>query len=252
MNYRTLSPICLLLALLAPSCQYAPPVGYAETPALVQKREGLSTQLLRLLPEEQRRLPAAMQEARWLADTAYKASASIARHYDPCLPGWLNNRLVNSRFNLQERGLCWHYAHDMYRELRRRHLEYFRVGCCVRDQGRGSEHNCVFLAAGAGRWPQAIILDAWRYNGRLKIMDEEDITEDEWQEDPLGTAALASIYAENHPYPIEHWARVKSGRKWNDYVPSWSPEGSASRQGMLMQYNMFRGMKERNGKLTDY
>ncbi len=249
---RFLFCCCLCLFVLLPSCQYAPPVGYTETAPLVQKRATLSRQLLMLLPEEQRLEQAAQQEAVWLADTSYKASASLARQYDPCLPGWLNNRLVNSRFNLQERGLCWHYANDMFRELRRRKLEYFRVGCCVRDQGEGSEHNCVFLAAREGRWPQAIILDAWRYNGRLKLMNREDIVEDEWKEDALSTAALASIYAECHPYPIEHWARVKSGRKWNDYVPSWSPEGTSSRQGILMQYNMYRGMQARGGKLTDY
>ncbi len=242
----------LSLLLLLPACQYAPPVGYAESAPLVQKRTELSRRLLELLSQELRAEQEAQQEARWLADTSYKAAAAIARLYDPCLPGWLNNRLVNSNFNLQERGLCWHYAHDMYRELRRRHLEYFRIGCCVRDRGKGSEHNCVFLAAREGEWPQAIILDAWRYNGRLKLMGLRDIEEDEWKEDTLSTAAIASIYAECHPYPIEHWARVKSGRKWNDYVPCWSPAGTSSRQGMLMQYNMYRGMQERGGKLTNY
>ncbi len=245
---------CVLLGLCCGlmSCQYAPPVGYAESVPVVQRRTSLHAYLLTLLPEEARGERAAQQEARWLADTSYKASAAIARLYEPCLPGWLNNRLVNSRFNLQERGLCWHYANDMYRELRRRKLSYFRVGCCVRDQGRGSEHNCVFLAAREGQWPQAIILDPWRYNGRLKLMGEEDIIEDEWQEDRRSTYAMSMIYPECHPYPIEHWARVKSGRKWNDYVPSWSPEGTSSRQGMLMQYNMYRGLKERGGKLTNY
>ncbi len=243
---------CLLCCLLLPSCQYAPPMGYAESVPVVQKRSQLQVKLLELLPEPERSLPAAQEEARWLADTAFKASAAIARQYEPCLPGWLNNRLVNSRLHLQERGLCWHYANDMYRELRRRHLVYFRIACCVRDQGKGSEHNCVFLAAREAVLPQAVVLDAWRYNGRLKLIEEEEIIEDEWKEDPLSTYALGTIYAECHPYPMEHWARVKSGRKWNDYVPSWSPEGTSSRQGILMQYNMYRGMQERGGKLTNY
>ncbi len=249
---RPLSLSLLLLCCILPACQYAPPVGYTESAPVVQRRSSLGACLLSLLPEEERQLPAAQEEARWLADTGYKAAAAIARQYEPCLPGWLNNRLVNSRFNLQERGLCWHYANDMYRELRRRRLTFFRVGCCVRDQGRGSEHNCVFLAARGGSWPHAIILDPWRYTGRLKLMDEKDILEDEWKEDTLSTAAMASIYGECHPYPMEHWARVKSGRKWNDYVPSWSPAGTSSRQGMLMQYNMYRGMQERGGRLINY
>ncbi len=241
----------LCLSLCQVSCQYAPPVGYAESAPLVQKRRDLASRLLAFLPPEQQAEPAAREEACWLADVSYKASASIARFNDPCLPGWLNNRMVNSNFNLQERGLCWHYAHDLYRELRRRKLEYFRIGYCVRDQGKGSEHNCLFLAAKDGVWPQAIILDAWRYNGRLKLMEGCELEGDNWKEDTRSVDALARIYTECHRYPFEHWARVKSGRKWNDYVPSWSPEGTSSRQGLIMQRNMYYGMKSRGGRLTD-
>ncbi len=234
------------------ACQHAPRVGYAESVPVLQKRESLFNRLVALLPEKQRTHAAAQQEARWLADTAYKASASIARSYKPCLPGWLNNRLVNSNFNLQERGLCWHYQHDMYRELRRRHLSYFRVGCCVRDQGKGSEHNCVFVAARNAHWPQAVILDAWRYNGRLKLILRDEMMMDAWKEDVLSERMLARIYTECHSYPVEHWARVKSGRRWNEYLPSNSPRGRASRQGMMMQENIYRGMRARGGRLTDY
>ncbi len=250
MTMRLLPVLLPVVCLL--SCQYAPPVGYAESPPVVQKREGLCHDLLALLPAEQHSLPAAQQEARWLADTAYKASAAISRQYKPCLPGWFNNRLVNSNFNLQERGLCWHYSNDLYRELRRRRLTCFRIGSCVRDKGEGSEHNGVYIMALNGQWPEAVVLDAWRYNGRLKLITRADIREDKWQQDPSITARLAGIYTECHRYPMEHWARVKSGRRWNDYVPSWSAEGSSSRQGMLMQYNMYKGLKERGGKLVDY
>ena len=227
-------------------------MGYAESRLIVQNRANLGGKFVMLLPEPEQKLHAAQQEARWLADTAYKAAAAIARLNHPRMPGWLNNRLVNSNFNLQERGLCWHYEHDMYRELRRRKLHYFRVGCCVRDQGRGSEHNCVYITARNVAWPHVIVLDAWRYNGRLKIIEERDLNMEAWQDDPVSVRYLSQIYTECHPYPIEHWARVKSGRKWNDYVSSWSPEGTASRQGMLMQYNMYMGLRQRDGKLTNY
>ncbi len=244
--------LCFSLLFSLLSCQSAPPLGYAESAPVVQKRELLSGTLLQLLPEAERRRPEAQAEARWLADTAYKASASIARLNKSCLAGWLNNRLVNSRLNLQERGLCWHYTHDLYRELRRRQLEFFRLGSCVRDRGKGSEHHAVFVVAREGHWPCAVILDAWRYNGRLKIIEQEEVVEDEWEEDVPRTDSLARIYTECHSYPIEHWARVKSGRKWNDYVYSWTPEGTSSRQGIIMQQNIQRGLKERGGKLYDY
>ncbi len=239
------------MSLLA-GCQSAPPPGYTETAPVLAQRDALYGDLLRLLPAGQRALPAAQKEARWLADTGYKAAASIARINDPLLYCWLNNRLVNSSFNRRERGLCWHYEHDMYRELRRRPLQYFRIGCCVRAQGEGAEHHCVYIAAREGQWPHAMILDAWRNNGRLKVMDEKVIIDKEWKDDPISCRSLANIYTVGHRYPIEHWARVKTGKKWNSYAYSWTDEGRATRQGRLMYRAMEEGLKRRGGKLTDY
>ena len=66
------------------------------------------------------------------------------------------------------------------------------------------------------------------------------------------SSADEMLYPENHRYPIEHWAQVKSGKEWNSYIPSWTPEGEASRQGQFMQQNMKKGLEERGGKLTNY
>ncbi len=245
--------IAFAAAMLLPSCQYAPQHNYAQLPAVVEQREELSDQLLALLPEEQRQSTAAIEEANWLSDTAYKASVSIARINDPALwPAWMNNRLVNAPFNIRERGLCWHYQHDLYRELRRRKLRFFTLGCCVRDRNKGSEHNCVYVCAAGSVWPQAIVLDAWKKNGRLVTFAATEIDLEAWQERAETTHFLNWVYAEGHNFPIEHWAMVKSGKKWNDYIPSWFDEGRNSRQGKIMYSNMYRGLREREGKPTDY
>lgn len=242
----------LLLGFICTSCQYAPQPGYADLPEVVAKRNTLMQELLAFLPAEEQSLPGARREARWLADTAYKAAAGIATINDPLMPGWLHNRMVNSSFNLRERGLCWHYQHDMYRELRRRKLQFFRIGCCVRDRGKGSEHNCVYLTGASVEWPHVVILDAWRHNGRLKVMSESDFADDDWEDSESTAAFLASVYPESHQYPIEHWAQVKSGKGWRDYISSRTPEGAASRQGQLMQKNMREGVRARGGKFTNY
>ncbi len=247
--------LCLLLPLVAallPSCAFAPPPGYAESPPIVQKRQALYARLVRMLPEQQQQLPEARQEARWLADTSYKASASIARINKPWLAGWFNNMLVNSPFNLQERGLCWHYQHDLYRELRRRPLSFFSIGSCVRDRGKRAEHHCIYVYAMGDAWPRAVILDAWRYSGRLKVMGQKEIAEDDWEDDPKSLRFLSHVYTEGHRYPMEHWARVKSGRKWSDYELSWTEEGAATRQGRLMYRSMEEGLRRRHGRMTDY
>ncbi len=245
--------IGLAAAVLLPSCQRAPQLNYAATAPVVQQRCDLATELLALLPEEQRRLPAAAEEARWLADTAYKASVSIARLNNPLLwPAWMNNRLVNAPFNIRERGLCWHYQHDLYRELRRRKLQYFTLGCCVRDRGKGSEHNCVYICAAGKSWPDAITLDAWKKSGRLVTFSRDDLDQDDWEDRGATTFMLNCIYAEGHTMPVEHWAMVKSGKKWNDYIPAWTDEGRNTRQGKIMYTNMYNGLQQRSGKPTDY
>ena len=244
--------ILCLLALTLVSCQHAPVPGYADSPAVRTKRSKLTQDLLALLPPDEQGLPGARREARWLADTSYKAAAGIAAINEPVLMGWLNNRLVNTTLNIKERGLCWHYQHDMYRELRRRKLQFFRIGCCVRDKGRGAEHNCVYLAGANSNWPRAIILDPWLKNGRLVTRGERDFRGDDWEDSEWAVEFLSGVYPENHQYPIEHWAQVKSGKKWNDYISSSTPEGAATRQGQIMQQNIQKGKEARKGKLTNY
>lgn len=245
--------IAFAAAVLLPSCQRAPMPQYAATAPVVAQRGELAHDLMALLPAEQRTLPAAQEEARWISDTAYKSAVSIARLNNPLLwPAWMNNRLVNAPFNIRERGLCWHYQHDLYRELRRRKLSYFTLGCNVRDQGKGSEHNCVYVCAKGSTWPQAITLDAWKKNGRLVALTADELDLEDWADRPSTTDMLNWIYPEGHAYPVEHWALVKSGRKWNDYIPSWLDEGRNSRQGKIMQQNMYNGLQQRNGQPTDY
>lgn len=250
---RWIQSLLLTLALLLPvACVGAPTSAYPYTAPIVAERNKLSKALLTLLPTEQQTLPEAQAEASWLADTAYKAAAGIARVNQPALAGWLNNRLVNSSFHFKERGLCWHYQHDMYRELRRHSLHFFRIGCCVRDRATKNEHNCIYLCPTGDPRFHGIILDAWRYHGRLKVMSEKEFAVDAWEDSPDSCRFLSVVYPEQHHYPIEHWAKVRSDHSWKEYVPCWTPEGTSCRQGILMQYNMYHGLQSRKGKLTNY
>ncbi len=250
MPFRLL--LLCVLCLSAVGCLHAPPAGYADTPRIEERRLKLAEQLLTFLPPQQQSDPAAQAEARWLADTAYKGAAAIARHNNPSLKGWFNNMQVNSKDSWKERGLCWHYQHDMYRELRRRPLHFFRIGCGVMDRARGSEHHCVYLAAKDGGWPNIVILDAWINNGRLKLVDTDIAEERHWEEEPAVLQKLKPFYPEGHTQPLEHWALVREGRKVGIYVYCNTPEGETSRQGQLMRENMKRGLQERGGKPVPY
>lgn len=248
--------LTLILAgscLIFSACQTAPPAGYAEQAHIVQKRAELRDNLIKLLPEEQRKLPQAIEEAQWLADTAYKGAAAIGRINKPeRWPAWRNNTLVNSSSNRLERGLCWHYQHDMYRELRRRPLLYFNIGCCVRDEKTGSEHNCVYICSKTDTWPHVWVLDAWKNAGRLIVMDGKELDYDDWQDRPSSTEWLELVYPEGHRYPIEHWATVRTDEHWNKHEPSYTPKGSSTTQAQRMRENIRKGLEERNGNPISY
>jgi hypothetical protein len=109
---KKLEQICLLLLVMVgmASC-YPPSVQYPYTEFVTNRRVQLKDNLVALLPLEQQEQFAAHEEATWLADTAYKAAAGIARINGSCFPGWAGNALINAR--LQDRGLCWQYQHDM-------------------------------------------------------------------------------------------------------------------------------------------
>lgn len=253
-----ISRLTLLLgaaaALLFPSCQTPPPLGYEELPEVIQERNQLRDDLIRLLPEEQKNNPAAIKEAQQLADISYKAAAAIGRINKPTRwPGWRNNAAINSSYNWAlERGLCWHYQHDMYRELRRTPLTFFQPGCCVYKEKTSREHNCVYLAAKNDGWPHAIILDAWKRAGRLVTLKDDDIDHDYWADKTRVTEWLDLVYPIGHSYPIEHWATVRSDEHWSKHLPSYTAEAQVSKQGRLMQENMRQGLKERNGNPVPY
>ena len=234
-------------ALLLAAC-YPPQVQYPYTALVTTRRVELKDNLLALLPPEEQGSASAQAEATWLADTAYKAAAGIARINKSHFPGWAGNALVNAR--LQDRGLCWHYQHDMYRELRRRPLKYFRIGCCVRDAAKASEHNCVYIAPKGADWPHAWVLDAWMWNGRLKVDDARELSPARWSDLPSICRVQSFYYPEGHQWPIEHWSVLRAVD--GDYEGYWQPETQRSAQYGRMYRNVEQGKKDHPGRLTNY
>ncbi len=238
----------LVLTVLALAGCYPAQVQYPYTAAVVNKRISLKDNLIALLPAAEQRLPAARAEAQWLADTSYKAAAGISRINGSWFPGWAGNALINAR--LQDRGLCWHYQHDMYRELRRRPLKYFRLGFCVRDKSIPTEHNCLYVAARRGVWPNCWVLDAWMWNGRLKVNDARTLSARRWQDAPGICLTQSLCYPEGHNFPIEYWSvlRVDGG----SYQGFWMEEARRSPQYHRMYNNILKGQKEHPNSPTNY
>lgn len=171
---------------------------------------GLEEAFLKLLPEKEASRPEARAEARWLADTAVAQSAAIARENRIVLFGWLNNILVNSK--LRDRGLCWQVQQDLYRDLRRRPLHYFRLGLTIRDRGTGREHSCVYVNAAGKGLQDSLVLDAWKNCGHLVVLTQQDREGGKWEED-WREPYVSAAFPEGHSYGMQHhlvwpgWAR---------------------------------------------
>ena len=104
-------------------------------------------------------------EARLAAELMVKESLRLAGKYEVVQPAWFHNVLVNS--GVRERGLCYHWVNDLLRVLNEesfRSLVFYRGGA---NLGTYREHNTIVVAAYGDRFENGLVVDAWRYLGRL-------------------------------------------------------------------------------------
>ena len=106
-----------------------------------------------------------VDEAERLALCAYKTSRRLAREYRVVFPPALNNILVNT--GGRKRGLCYQWTEDIMRELDALKLETLELHWGEAFARTFSENNGVVVTAKGQSFSQGIVLDAWRYQGRL-------------------------------------------------------------------------------------
>ena len=106
-----------------------------------------------------------LHEAHSLADTAINHSLDLAEQYGAVRPAVLQNVLVNLKF--KDRGLCYHWADDLYAKLQTVGLRTLRLYRVVSKLNTKHEHNSVVAVAQGQRMREGIVLDAWRHGGQL-------------------------------------------------------------------------------------
>ncbi len=233
----------LLLLQCAP-----PPVEYASKPSVVKEIEELRAGLIALLPEKEQQLKSAKEEAAWLAATSYKAGAGIARVNGSYFPGWLGNWFVN--MHMQERGLCWHYQQDLFKELRRRKLKHFALGTCMRDKGKYTSHSCVYITTAKGKWPHAWVVDPWMWNGRSITHKAWTLDPKQWTDEPFFANNYKHYFPEEHQNPVEFWLSI---RCYDGVYRLFSDKKAFfSEQYNIMRENVIKGQQERNGNPINY
>ncbi|MBY6139955.1 hypothetical protein KUV26_10950 [Leisingera daeponensis] len=106
-------------------------------------------------------------EARRAAELAYSYSAHLARQYNVTTSPIVHNTLVNS--GIKERGICVHYAEDMQARLNQENfqtLTMLRAIAEPKNEFRIDHSTAVIAAKGNGIY-EGIVLDPWRYGGKL-------------------------------------------------------------------------------------
>jgi starvation-inducible outer membrane lipoprotein len=107
------------------------------------------------------------EEARRAAEIAYTHSSALARQYNVTTTPIIHNALVNT--GAKERGICVHYAEDMQARLNQegfRTLTMLRAIAEPRNEFRIDHSTAVIAPAGDDIYG-GIVLDPWRYGGRL-------------------------------------------------------------------------------------
>lgn len=107
------------------------------------------------------------EEARRAADIAINYPIQLRREYGLTDPPIIHNMKVNS--GLRPRGLCWHWAEDMQRRIE---AENFRTLTTHRAIANSHtriliDHSTVIVSAVDDDMFNGMVLDPWRYGGRL-------------------------------------------------------------------------------------
>jgi hypothetical protein len=126
--------------------------------------------------------PAApQQDAQHLATAAVTTAARLRAQYGVTLAPWLHNVEVNT--GTKPRGLCFHYAHDLYEALQPQVAPYWQVQFVQAKPKEILEHNAIVITARGKPWDTGIVLDGWRNAG---VLYYGPVTADKYPWQPKG------------------------------------------------------------------
>jgi hypothetical protein len=104
-----------------------------------------------------------------LAGTAVRYSEQLARRYEMTRPIEFHNVMVN--MGLRKGGLCYQLADEMFIKLRDMNLYSFDLYRAIADKDDiWHEHNTVVVTARGRPFETGVVLDPWRYAGKLRFI----------------------------------------------------------------------------------
>jgi len=104
-------------------------------------------------------------EVQRVAQCAYTTGRELKREWKVVWPPGLQNFLVNT--GARKGGLCFQWASELLLRLDALKLETLELHWAESFERTASEHNVIVVTAVGQPFPQGILLDNWRYGGRL-------------------------------------------------------------------------------------
>jgi hypothetical protein len=105
------------------------------------------------------------EEARRVAQTAYTTGRDFKREWGVTWPPGFHNFLVNT--GAKKGGLCFQWAEKLLLRLAEQKWETVEFHWAESFERSLSEHNVIVVTAKGQHFSRGILLDNWRYGGRL-------------------------------------------------------------------------------------
>jgi hypothetical protein len=105
------------------------------------------------------------EEAQFVARCAYTTGRELKREWQVVWPPGLQNFLVNT--GARKGGLCFQWATELLLRLNAMKFETVEFHWAESFERTSSEHNVIVVTAVGQPFHQGILLDNWRYGGRL-------------------------------------------------------------------------------------
>ncbi len=104
------------------------------------------------------------EDAKLISQVLVTSTAELAQGYRMTNPPQYHNFLV--KLGIRERGLCCHWAKDLYSRIQRVNQGSVQFDWLVAKHGSLlSEHNTLVIYAENSSWQQGMVYDPWRKAG---------------------------------------------------------------------------------------
>ena len=120
------------------------------------------------------------QEARRVSEIAYTTGRDLKREWKMTWPPGWQNFLVNT--GKRKGGLCFQFAEALLLRLSEKKWETLEFHWAESFENTLSEHNVIVVTAKGQHFSRGIILDNWRYGGRLVWGQVIDDPHYQWHE----------------------------------------------------------------------